>query len=265
MNGFEKLMGGKKVLEGTSTLSIGDLSSYVITAIYRLWSRDILLILQLATAVGFFAALFSSWQARILIIAAIAGTLPLFILIGEFRPPARLWNYLVPVVGVVVGLGLENLTNLLQKKVRVLILGWVFIPILMATTGYRIITSDTLIGTLHSLPVSKILHQIVREGDVLVGDGITAPTRLYLKRALLKRGLTYHLEEMHPVLNGHAGRICKLASCQSKQSKRSYLVTRGSIMKGMIYFQAIREPEPNIDKARMIKEILNIKIFAFEN
>ncbi len=265
MNGFEILMGGKKVLEGTSNLSIGELSSYVITVIYRLWSRDILQILQFATAVGFFAALVGSWQSRILIVAAIGGTLPLFILIGEFRPPARLWNYLIPVVGVVVGLGLEYSTNFLRKKVRVLILGWVFIPILMATTGYRTITSNTLTGILHSLPVSETLRQIVQEGDVLVGDGVTAPTRHYLRRALLKRGLTYHLEEMHPNLPGHAGRICQLSGCNLKRANRSYLVTQNPINTGMIYFKAIREPEPKTNKARMIKEILNIKIFAFEN
>ena len=270
MNGFEILIGGKKVLEGTSNLSFGVLGGYIITAIYQLWSRDILLILQVISAVGLVAALAGNWQGRIFVIAAVTGTLPLFILVGEFRPPARLWNYLIPGMGVVVGLGLEYSTNFLRKEARVLLLGCLFIPILVTTVGYRTITSNSVITStpgaiLHALPVSETLHQILQEGDVLVGDGVAAPTRQYLRRALLKRGLTYHLEEMHPVLNGHAGRICKLANCQSKQSKRSYLVTRNPIVKGMIYFQAIREPEPNIDKARMIKEILNIKIFTFEN
>ena len=116
MNGFEMLIGGKKVLEGASSLSIGNLSGYIIAAIYQLWSRDTLLILQIVTALGFIAALIGSWQARIFVIAAIAGTLPLFILIGEFRPPARLWNYLIPGMGVVVGLGLEYSTSFLRKK-----------------------------------------------------------------------------------------------------------------------------------------------------
>jgi hypothetical protein len=270
MNGFDVLIGGKKILEGTSNLSFGDLSSHIIMAIYQLWSRDILLILQLVTAVGLVAALVGSWQARILFIAAIAGTLPLFILVGEFSPPARLWNYLIPVMGVFVGLGLEYSIKILGKNAVALLVGWLFIPVLLVTTGYRTIFSNSVVtsmpgASLHAPPVSKILLRNLQEGDILLGDGITAPTRQYLNRALVKRGLKYDLEEMHPVLAGHAGRICQLAGCQSKQSNRSFLVTRNPIMKSMIYYHAIRETEPSKEKVKLVKKIMQVNIFAFEN
>lgn len=126
-------------------------------------------------------------------------------------------------------------------------------------------TTNSVGAGLHSRPVSEALLQILQKGDILLGDGITPPTRQYLNRALSKRGLKFHLAEMHPVLDGYGGRICQLEGCLSKRSNRSYLVTRNSVKKSIVYFKAIRESEPNINKARMIEEIRNIKIFAFEN
>ena len=202
--------------------------------------------------------------------AAIVGSLPLFILIGAFLPPGRLWNFLIPGFGVATGLGLFYIAQLFDKRQKAIIAVWLFIPVIIINTGVKLISSNSIVENmsgdkLSSPPIAETLHPILQEGDLLLGDGITWPTMHYLRRELSNRGLKFHLEEMHPNLIGNAGRICLLGGCRSVRHKRSYLLTRQPIENSLIYYQAIREAKPRPKKAKLIKNVMEIRIFVFEN
>ncbi len=267
VHGVERLVSSDGVLAGTLRMSVFEMLSQLLGQIRHYWTLDIPTAVVAVWAVAAVVAIALDNRARALAGAAIVGSLPLFALVGELTPPARLWHFLFPVFAVIGAAGLSDAARRLAPKRGEVLLAGVGAPAAAAAIGYAAVASNAVVDempgrTLEAPHLASLLVPRLVPGDIVIGDRLKPPLRYYLRRRLASEKLRFSQIERRFGFSGVAIRICSPTACPRLAERTVYLVTAYPLETAVEYLTAIDETVPDPERAAHIGGYRNVQVYV---
>jgi len=222
-NGFAKLTTDTFALAGDTAESSYSLLSTIANTVWRQAIIDIPLPFLFILVVGFVFAVVFNRQSRLLIGSVVLGLSPFLFLVGGMSPPARIFQFILPLAAMVSGAGISDISHRLKGGNKASWLISAGAVILVLWTSANAVKSNAveehLAGRITVLPdITEALSSLLKPGDIVLGQKVSGAFPYYLKEALAGKDRKF---EMVPKVAysspGNALRICSFnAPCPQK-------------------------------------------------
>ena len=195
-HGISGLIMSQSVLDGDQPLPFFTLVASQMSNTLRTWVIDLPGPVQLIFGSGFVLGLLVKRWTSGLFVSLIFGIIPIFFIIGEFAPPPRIWQFLLPVVLLVAAVGLVRMISELLPVRAVNPVVVVLCLVITFWTGINALRSESVIAHLVGRAdpsFYKAAHAVtphVDSGNIILGSIVSDPGGRYeVDMQLAKRGL----------------------------------------------------------------------------
>ncbi len=185
--------------EGRAKIGVLGLLADQPVRFWQQWMTDIPGTIQLAILVGLIIGVFSSHHGLTILVALIIVFSLLAIIVGGKFPPARVWQFLVPLISIIAASGIDFVIRRLPGISHIKQSGAVLLVALVAWGCVRATASDNVFKLVAGRNLDRVdefarlVAQRVRAGDIIVDNIIMVPAfSYYLAREIRARGLRFY-------------------------------------------------------------------------
>jgi hypothetical protein len=256
-HGIAGLTVSQTVFEGKQALPFLKLLSSQIGSTLETWIVDLPVLIQFLFGAGILIGLLVTPWSGVLMAALLVSVFPIFFIIGEFAPPPRIWQFLLPAILLVAAIGIVRVLTTVLPTRGLSPLITVLVCVITFWTGFNSYRSESVIyeyaGRVHIwvYEAAERALPFLASGDLLMGKKFNNPGLRYeTEQRLARKSLRLVSFRDKPNDKFAAFRVCpKTKSCTEGNVSNAYYITEGS-------GEASVEPSLN---AAGIKDYTNLK------